>query len=253
MKFPTIISLVLLTASPVSADTVTVAVASNFANTAELLVTAYEREAGHSVRLVRGSSGKLYAQILNAAPFDVFLSADSERPARLEHEKKALVGHRFTYAVGQLVVWSRDPALLGQDCLDALKTTRYRKVAIANPDLAPYGSAAKEFLVSVRLWDALQSELVLGENIAQTFQFVASGNATLGLIARSQLLVSGAPKGSCEFAVPPETHTRIEQQATLLSRAANNHGAIGFLQFLRSKTASSIISAQGYIVPAVVN
>lgn len=238
-----------LAVATASAETVTVAVASNFSDTAVVLAQSFEANNEHKLRLVHGSSGRLYAQITNGAPFDLFLSADRERPRKLELEEKAVAGSRFTYAVGRLVVWSRNPALIGQDCLAALSQQGTGKIAIANPKLAPYGRAAQEFLVASEFWQRLQPDLVFGENIAQTFQFVASGNASVGLIAQSQLLRQSMPVTSCEYPVPASTHRAIEQQAVLLPRAAERTAAIEFLRYLRSDVARAIVEERGYGVP----
>ena len=230
-----------------SAETVTVAVASNFAGTARDIAAAFESSQGHEVRLVPGSSGKLYAQIVNGAPFDVFLSADAERPERLEADGLTAAGSRRTYAVGRLVVWSRDRNLLEKSCRDIFANPGKAKVAIANPELAPYGLAARQFLEQRGWWEGLQANLVIGENISQTLQFAVRGGASVGLIAMSQ--VSAVEEPVCLEIVPADTHDAIEQQAVLLGRAAANEAAIAFLEFLGGPEAGAMMTADGYELP----
>ncbi len=237
-----------LVAASAAAEGVTVAVASNFAATAGELAEDFESLTGHRVRLVRGSTGKLYAQIVNGLPVDVFLSADSARPRQLVDEQFAVTGSKFTYALGELVVWSRDPELEGRDCGRALRSTA-KKVAIANPLLAPYGMAARAYLQHESIWRQVQPRLVYGENIAQTLQFVATGNAAIGLVAKSQLGIGGLPPATCMKLVPPDTHAPIEQAAVLLRRSGKNVAAREFLAFLAGENARAVIEAHGYRLP----
>ena len=228
---------------------VVVAVASNFRTPAESLVEIFEQQTDYSLVITSGSTGTLYAQIVNGAPFDVLLAADAERPGLLVESGAALPDSRFTYAVGQLVLWSADPALGGDDCADALQGRRFRRLAIANPDTAPYGGAARQVLERLNLWGNLDGQLVIGENIAQAMQFVATGNANLGLVARSQIDNPGLPASTCRWAVPQDWHAPIEQQAVQLRRSADNEAAKAFLSFLQSDQARPMISGYGYTVP----
>jgi len=230
------------------AEPLTVAVASNFITPANELAARVEAEAGIQVRLVSGSTGKLYAQVANGAPFDVFLAADAERPQRLVDAGLGVGESLFTFATGGLVLWSRDAALQGANCRQALDELGDRKLAIANPVTAPYGRAARQFLQAAGLWEKLQPQLVYGENIAQTMQFVVSGNAALGLIAASQDVDERLPTPSCRWPVPPEMHTAIEQQAVLLRRAEANAAALRFMDFLHGPVAAEIIRRHGYTV-----
>lgn len=230
------------------AATVTVAVASNFADTAESLGREFERTSQHEVVLVRGSTGKLFAQIVNGAPIDLFLSADRERPLALLQRRDRDPTDAFVYAIGELVIWSRDPTAEGVDCSRFLQTTD-GKIALANPRLAPYGKAASEFLEQAALWERVQPQLVYGENISQTLQFVASGNATVGLVARSQLSEPGLPDATCLVDVPAFTHTPIEQVGLITSRGLDNVAAVNFAAYLQSDAAREIIRAKGYRVP----
>ena len=230
------------------AEPLTLAIASNFSIPARELAAQFEDQTGHEVRIAAGSTGKLYAQVINGAPFDVFLAADAEHPRLLEESGHGVAGSRFTFAIGSLVLWSVDPSFAGGDCRAALEALGDRKLAIANPQTAPYGEAAKMFLQSAGLWGQLQGQLVYGENIAQTLQFVATGNASLGLIASSHALVSGLPAATCQWPVPGSSHLPLEQQAILLRRAEANDAALDFLHFLQNEDAREIIVDGGYTV-----
>ena len=238
--------------SNAGAEPVTVAVASNFTTTLHNLVTRFEAESGQSVRISSASTGVLYAQITNGAPFDVLLAADAERPRLLEADGHGVSGSRFTYAIGSLVLWSRNPALTGVNCRAQLENLGQQRLAIANPDTAPYGAAARDSLMGLDLWEHVQAQLVVGRNIAQTLQFVASGNASLGFIAGNQMLDKRLPEATCSWPVPPELHNAIEQQAILLQRAADNSVAADFLSFLRNAAGRTIIERNGYTVPDAV-
>ena len=238
-------ALVLFSTSGARADEIRVAAASNFKATLVRLAARFEMASGHELVLSYGSSGKQFAQIVHGAPFDVFLAADSERPIELESTGRAVAGSRFTYAIGRLALWSRDPGRADPGGL-ALARLDYRHLAIANPKLAPYGRAAREALDSLGLWDAVSGRLVMGENIGQTFQFVNSGNAELGLVAWSQVLQGGGKPTGSYWLVPRELHRAIEQQAVLLSGKAS---AREFLEFLEGREAVEIIRSHGYGVP----
>lgn len=231
------------------AEVASVAVASNFSDTANLLAREFNRRTGHVIRISSGSSGKLYAQIINGAPFDVFLSADVIRPLRIEEGGLAVAGTRFSYAEGTLVLWSRKDKYQGEDCLAALKRQDFRHLAIANPLTAPYGAAAKEWLESLGLWQKLRKKIVTGENIGQTFHFVATRNADLGLVAAAQLVEAHIPQGTCSYAVPVTEHQPILQQGLLLTRAAKNTAAREFLASLHTDDAAEIIRRRGYHLP----
>lgn len=233
------------------ADKVSVAVASNFAPAAERLVTAFEKRTGHDVRLLRGSSGKLYAQIVNAAPFDVFLSADRARPEQLNRRGLTVPGSAFVYAIGTLVIWSRDTRFAGKDCWAAIDEYPETKIAIANPLLAPYGAAAKQVLQQQGVWDRLESRLVTGENVAQTLQFAVSGGAGAAFVAGSQLESSELPAATCTTRIGAASHEPIAQQAVLLAHGRDNPAAIAFVQFLQSAAARSMIEQHGYLVPPI--
>lgn len=230
-------------------DIVTVAVASNFVTTAARISEAFTDRTGIPVRLSAGSTGKLYAQIVNGAPFDVFLSADTERPLLLERSGLIENGSRRSYAIGRLVLWSRDQRLTGKSCYEALRQAEYDKIALANPATAPYGLAAREVLEAAGLWVTASRRAVYGENISQTLQFVATGNATLGFVARSQLVDADLPQATCLWEVPLSSHAALQQQVVLLKRASDNDGARRYVDFLRSAAAEKIIHEHGYGVP----
>jgi molybdate transport system substrate-binding protein len=231
-------------AAPARAGEVHVAVAANFVKPLRAIAEAFQQETGDRVVVSEGSTGKLYAQIANAAPFEVFLSADAERPRRLLAEGHAVAGTDFAYALGRLALWSRDAARVqGPEALRG----EFRHLAIANPELAPYGLAARETLAKLGLWDALEPRLVRGEDVGQTVQFVATGNAELGFVALSQ--IAGNADGS-RWLVPPNLHAPIEQRAVLLLPGRDAPAARAFLEFLKGDAARALIEAAGYGVPS---
>ncbi|WP_242521758.1 molybdate ABC transporter substrate-binding protein [Motiliproteus sp. SC1-56] len=227
----------LMTALAGQAAETRVAVASNFTTTAKALAADFERRTGHRVRISFGSTGKLYTQIYNGAPFDVFLAADAARPARAEREGLAVPGTRFTYARGKLALWSTDDAPEQR-----LRQGAYQRLAIANPKTAPYGAAATRLLEQLGL-AALRDRLVMGENIAQTYQFVATGNADLGLIAVSQL---DRARPGHHWLVPESLYPPIPQQAVLLKQGERSRAARAFLDYLDQPPAQAIIAGYGY-------
>lgn len=237
---------------PVQADEpLTIAVASNFRGTAEKIAVAFTSEFKTPVRLSSGSTGKLYAQIVNGAPYDIFLAADTERPRLLEATGVALDDSLMAYANGKLALISADPALKGQSCLGVLTSGSYRRIAIANPQTAPYGAAAKAWLMAEGVWEEALPRMIMGESISQTFQFVATGNATLGIVAISQLTGTDTPVNiTCRWAIDIPEDAAVRQAGVILSRTDNLDAARSFMKFLRSETAKSLISSYGYGVPA---
>lgn len=221
-----------------------IAVASNFAAPMKKLATQFEQTTGHTLTLSYGATGKLYAQIKNGAPFDVLLAADDKTPARLMREGDAV--QRQTYAIGRLVLWSDRPGFIdGSDAV--LRQNRFQRLAIANPRLAPYGSAAMEVLTQLKLTDRVQGKWVIGENIAQTYQFVASGNAELGFVALSQVMQDGKLVSGSAWLVPASLHSPIRQDAVLLKRGENNEAARAFFDYLKTPAAALIlIRSYGY-------
>jgi molybdate transport system substrate-binding protein len=223
-----------------------IAVAANFAAPAQRLAAQFEQRNGHRVRLSTGSTGKFYAQIRNGAPFDVLLAADHDTPQRLAEEKRA-PGAPFTYAIGKLVLWSPHTGLVDGEG-KVLATGAFKRLAMANPKLAPYGRAAEQAMQKLGVRAALEGRIVMGESIAQAFQFVASGNAELGFVALSQLRQSAPPGGSA-WLVPQSHYAPIRQDAVLLAHGEANQAAREFLEFLRSSAARGLIARYGYELP----
>lgn len=228
------------------AETALAAVAANFAETAEALLPAFREATGHDVELTTGSTGKLYAQIVAGAPFDILLSADAATPARLLAEDRAVAGSAFTYAVGRLTLWSAEPGRIGEDGRAVLAAPDLRFVAIANPDLAPYGVAAREALVALGLWEAVQPKIVMGQNVGQTNSMVASGAAEVGFVALSAVLSPWVENKGSRWDIPQDMYTPIRQDAVLLDRGADNAAAQAFLEFLRTPVAAEVIDRFGY-------
>lgn len=223
---------------------VRIAVAANFTDTTRQLITAFAEATGLEAVASYGSTGKLYAQIDNGAPFDVFLAADSHRPELLEKSGQGVAGTRFTYARGKLALWSPTPGTF-DDPKAWLESGEFARLAIANPKTAPYGFAAQEVLTKMDLWDSLQSRLVRGDSIAQTFQFVATTNAQSGFVALSQVRAWDSQGGSL-WMIPQSYYSPINQQAILLTRSESNQAAHQWIAFLRSDTAKNIIEEFGY-------
>ncbi|MEQ8315215.1 MAG: molybdate ABC transporter substrate-binding protein [Gammaproteobacteria bacterium] len=234
----------LLTMGTAVAEEVLVAVASNFTAPMQELAEQFELESGHQVQLAFGSSGRFYAQIVNGAPYQLFFSADQEKPRKLEEAGLSVSGSRFTYAIGSLVLWSRDRSLLveGPEILDS----NFNRLALANPELAPYGRAAVEVLESLGKVDATRARWVQGENIAQTYQFVETGNAQLGFVAKSQVFSSGQLAQGSGWVIPPQLHNAIRQDAVLLNRAADCRACQALINFIATPQAAEIIRRFGY-------
>lgn len=224
---------------------VSVAVAANFTAPMQKIAAAFEQDSGHKVVLSFGATGKFYAQIRNGAPFQMLLAADDETPARLDKEGLTVPGSRFTYAIGKLVLWSAQTGLV-DDQGAVLRTGHFERLAVADPKLAPYGAAAVETLSRLGLLQTLQPRFVQGENIAQTYQFVATGNAALGFVALSQVMVDGRITKGSAWLVPAELHTPIRQDAVILGNAKANAAAAALAAYLRSDKARAIIRAYGY-------
>ena len=229
-----------------AAEPLTIAVASNFSSAASEVSDAFTAKTNIPVRLSVGSTGKLYAQIANGAPFDLFLAADAERPLKLQELDLIVAGSRQVYAIGSLVLWSADPQFTIADCRESLQSGSFRYIAIANPATAPYGRAAQEFLASNELLENVQERLVYGENIAQAMQFVATGNATLGIVAKSLTLSASLPQATCSWDIPASSHAPVEQQLVILKRTRHLQAAHKFSEFLRSADAAAILVSSGY-------
>lgn len=230
------------------AENVSVAVAANFNAPMQKIAQAFEQDTGHKVQMAFGATGNFYAQIKNGAPYQVLLAADDKTPLKLEQEGQTVAGARFTYAIGKLVLWSKQPGLVDAKG-SVLATQNYQRLAIANPKLAPYGAAALETLSHMGLLQALQSKWVQGENIAQTYQFVASENAQLGFVAMSQVMVDGKISQGSAWVVPSAFYTPIRQDAVLLHKAKDDAAAKALLQYLRSDKAKDVMRSYGYGLP----
>lgn len=227
------------------ADEVQVAVAANFTGPMKAIAAVFEKTTGHKAELIIGSTGKFYAQIKTGAPFDVFLAADNETPAKLEQEGLSVKGSRFTYATGKLVLWSANTGLVDGKG-DVLKKGDFKKLAIANPKVAPYGAAAVETMAKLGLLDTITPKLVQGESIGQAFNFIATGNAELGFVALSQVLEGGKLKSGSAWTVPANLHAPIVQDAVVLTRGKDNKAAAELVALLKSERIKDLIRSYGY-------
>lgn len=247
------LALIFLCSGQADAEPVRVAVAANFLEPCRHLALEFTRQSGFAVSLSSGSSGGLYAQIRNGAPFQVFLSADQERPRLLEQEGSAVPGSRFTYAVGVLVLWSAEAARVDSkategDIARLLSDRSLRHIAIANPDIAPYGLAAEQAMQALGVWERVQPLLVRGQDVSQTLSFGATGNAELAFVPLSLVRGPVRPMGGSYWQVPERLHARIRQDAVLLDSGAQHPGAKSFVAFLRSPSALATIRSYGYRV-----
>jgi len=218
-----------------------VAVAANFTDAAKEIAAAFKAQTGNNAVLSFGSSGQFYTQIKEGAPFQILLSADDQRPKKLIEDGLAVPASRFTYAIGKLVVWSSDPNLVKGE--ETLRGKAFNKLSIANPTAAPYGAAAIETLKALQLYDAVQPKIVMGNSIAQAFQFVETGNAEIGFVALSQL---AGNVGGSRWMVPQNLYSEIRQDAVLLKSGADNEAAKAFMIFLKGPQARSVIEKFGY-------
>lgn len=238
------LSAALFVAFGAHAESATIAVAANFTVPAEALQKLFEQSGEHRLAITSGSTGQLYAQITNGAPFDVLLSADREHVAMLIGAGLADGALHFTYAIGKIALWTRDVEKFKPLDLTALSRSDYRWLAIANPKLAPYGLAAEQTLRRLDLWEALQNRIVRGESIAQTFAMAETRNADLAFVALSQVIAYRQP--AAHFEVPADLYEPILQDAVLLERGAGNAAARAFLSFLKTPDATRVIEQFGY-------
>lgn len=227
------------------AGEVQVAVAANFAAPLAQISAAFTAATGHTVKVSVGATGRFYAQIVAGAPFQVLIAADDETPARLIQEGLAVAGSSHTYAIGKLALWSAQPGTVDSQGA-VLVAGRYSHLAVANPKTAPYGRAAMEVLKARGLMDALAPKIVTAESVAQAYQFVYTGNAEIGFVALSQLLVPGKPAGGSYWLVPAALHGEIRQDAVLLTAGAANPAATALLAWLKSEPAKAVIQIYGY-------
>lgn len=238
-------SFLLLLSGLSAAAEVSVAVAANFTAPMKRIAEEFEKETGHKAVLSYGATGRFYAQITNGAPFDVFLSADDETPAKLEKVGAAVPGSSFTYATGRLVLWSAKPGLVDEKAAVLLRN-EFKYLAIAAPKLAPYGAAAMQTLTKIGMLPFLQAKLVTGESIGQTFSMISSGNAELGFVAMSQVFENNKLKSGSAWVVPAHLHSALKQDAVLLARGKSNPAALQLMTFMKSGQTRAILNSFGY-------
>jgi molybdate transport system substrate-binding protein len=232
-----------LSTSQAFAGSAVVAVAANFTEPVKEIATAFKAKTGHDLVLSFGASGPFYTQITQDAPFEVFLSADAARPKKLEDDGLGVAGSRFTYAVGKLVLWSKQPGVVKGE--QSLKDAKIAKVAICNPAAAPYGAAAVQTMESLKVYDDVKPRLVEGASITQAYQFVQTGNAEIGFVALSQVIDD---KDGSRWMVPQNLYKPITQDAVLLKKGEANEAAKAFLDFLKGEEARKVIERYGYEV-----
>ncbi len=243
------LSLVVIVAgSTHAAEPLTIAVASNFQATAKEVAAKFSATTDIPVRISSGSTGSLYARIVNGAPYDIFLAADTARPQLLADGGYAVANSIFIYASGRLVLWSADPQFEDRNCGEDLASGTFKHLAIANPRTAPYGLAAKNYLEAQQLWDRVSDRLVFGENIVQTFQFVATGNATMGLIAASQVSGDKPAATTCLEALHGQAAAdlQIDQAGIVLAASQNQAAAERFMRFMQSSEIVELLAQRGY-------
>lgn len=245
MKRMSALFVTLLATAGLHAAEVQVAVAANFTAPMQQIAAEFQKDTGHIAKLSFGASGKFYAQIVNGAPFEVFISADDTTPARLEKEGHAIAGSRFTYAVGTLVLWSAKAGFVDAKG-EVLKGGNFNKVSIANPKTAPYGAAAIETLKKLNLLAAIQPKFVQGENISQTLHFVSTGNADLGFVALSQVYKDGRITSGSAWIIPGDFHEPIYQDAAILTKGKDSAAAAALLAYLKGDKARAVIQSFGY-------
>lgn len=241
---PVLLASLICAAFGARADEVSVAVAANFTAPMKQIAVDFEKDTGHKLVAAYGATGKFYAQIKNGAPFEVLLSADDETPTKLVKENAAVAGSQFTYAIGTLVLWSAKPAIVDSKG-QVLKNGGFDHLALANPKLAPYGTAAVQAMQALGVYDSLAPKFVMGENISQTHQFVSTGNALLGFVALSQVLVDGKIEGS-SWVVPAKLYSPIRQDAVILNKGKGKPAVDALIKYLTSDKAKAVVKAFGY-------
>jgi molybdate transport system substrate-binding protein len=239
--FPALTALLLALASEVQAGDTTVAVAANFTEPAKEIAQLFQSSTGHRAILSFGATGQFYAQITQAAPFQVFLSADEKTPKKLVDDGLAVGDSLFTYAIGKLVLFSTNPTLVTGE--QTLRDAKFNKIAIADPAIAPYGAAAVETMKKLGLYETLAGKIAQGADIAQAFQFVDTGNAEVGFVALSQVV---ARSGGSRWIVPANLYNAIRQDAVLLRGGVDNQAAEAFVTFLKGPEAGKVMEKYGY-------
>ena len=235
-------------ATTLRAEEAVLAVAANFSAPMQQIATLFQKDTGHTIKLSFGATGAIYAQIKNGAPFDVFLSADQSTAQKLGLEGMAVPNSRFTYATGQLALWSKQKDLVDGNG-QILKSNSIQRIAVANPKLAPYGAAALETITRLGLLNELQPKLVQGDNISQTYQFVFTQNAPIGFVALSQIYADDAITSGSAWIVPSHLYKPIAQDAILLRKGSDNAAAKALMLYLKGEKALQIIKSYGYLVP----
>ncbi len=243
-RWATALAALLLLASARAGD-VKVAVAANFAAPMQKIAAAFAQDTGHRAVVIIGATGQLYAQIRNGAPFEVLLAADAQTPRKLEDENLTVLGARFTYAIGKLVLYSARPGFV-DSYGNVLRQGAFEHIALANTQTAPYGAAGQETLKAMGLWQAVQPKIVQGESIAQAFQFVTTGNAELGFVAMSQVAPPDQTVAGSWWEVPQAYYHPLRQDAVLLKKGAGQPAAAALMEYLRSEKARAVIRAYGY-------
>jgi molybdate transport system substrate-binding protein len=235
-------------ATTLRAEEAVLAVAANFSAPMQQIATLFQKDTGHTIKLSFGATGAIYAQIKNGAPFDVFLSADQSTAQKLGLEGMAVPNSRFTYATGQLTLWSKQKDLVDGNG-QILKSNSIQRIAVANPKLAPYGAAALETITRLGLLNELQPKLVQGDNISQTYQFIFTQNAPIGFVALSQIYANDAITSGSAWIVPSHLYKPIAQDAILLRKGSDNAAAKALMLYLKGDKARQIIKSYGYLVP----
>jgi molybdate transport system substrate-binding protein len=233
-------------ATSLRAEQALVAVAANFSAPMQQIALAFQKDTGHQLRLSFGATGGIYAQIKNGGPFDVFLSADQLTPQKIEAEGLGVPQTRFTYATGQLVLWSKQDGLV-DDKGQVLRSKNIQRIALANPKLAPYGAAALEAMTQLGLLDELKPKLVQGDNIAQTYQFVSTQNAQLGFVALSQVFADGKITTGSGWVLPSSLYKPILQDAILLKNGKDNSAAKALMLYIKGDKAKEMMKRYGYL------
>ena len=224
---------------------ISVAVAANFSSVLKDIAVEFQKDTGHQLAITPGATGKFYAQISNGAPFDVFLSADDETPRKLAQEGKAIAASQFTYAIGRLALWSPSPDLVDKSA-DILKTDKFKFIAIANAKVAPYGQAAVQTMQKLGVLTKIEPRVVQGESIAQTYQFVSTGNAQLGFVALSQIFENGKIKSVSAWIVPEEMHEQLKQDAVVLQSCKHMSACQALMDYLKSEKVKKMMASYGY-------
>ena len=233
-------------ATSLRAEQALVAVAANFSAPMQQIALAFQKDTGHQLKLSFGATGGIYAQIKNGGPFDVFLSADQLTPQKIEAEGLGVPQTRFTYATGQLVLWSKQDGLV-DDKGQVLRSKNIQRIALAKPKLAPYGAAALEAMTQLGLLDELKPKLVQGDNIAQTYQFVSTQNAQLGFVALSQVFADGKITSGSGWVLPSSLYKPILQDAILLKNGKDNSAAKALMLYIKGDKAKEMIKRFGYL------